>query len=208
MCKGEILNRVREDSQAGAQDRIDEVLGASERRNVGFTLNPCKHKIDVNFFDPSHAFADRKLVVLSLTRDDILAQAISRFVSRQESGRSPADRSARSAIPLLETVARGVELPADTMAAMVKAFAAWTRECRDFARTFAAGFDEQAIEITYEGVYGPDSKDLYRLFDALAVESDIPLPDTGEKLLPPPENFVRNYSEIRAIADAILSGAH
>jgi hypothetical protein len=189
-----------------SQSHIDSVLGDCEEHNVGFTLNPSKQGVDVNFYDYRQHFSDRKLLVFNLTRKNILHQALSHFVSR-ETGKYAGTKNHKTADLVLEFVGKGVRVPPDKLEQLLKSILKSNKLCFEFSRNFAAKFDAPLVDLTYEGIYEGDHADMTLLFNTLGVTEDIPVPDHGEKLLPPPETWIRNYSEIESLNKSFLSHA-
>jgi hypothetical protein len=206
-CKKEVLNGLeRGNANETSQAHIDDLIGGRAEPNVGFTLNPGKQLIAVDFFDYRKRFADRKLVVFTLMRKNLIHQALSVFVSRQ-AGAHAGSKIRKNASRVLRFVEDGVHMPRSEWEQLVKSTRRKSESCRAFARSFAAQFGVPVINLTYEGIYEGDHKDLKRTFKALGVTKGIPVPDQSEKLLPPPETFITNYAEIAALSERLLGPA-
>jgi hypothetical protein len=200
-CKNEILNPLpRKSANALSQDHIDEVLGAQDRRNIGFTLKPDKQPIETGFFDPARKFADRRLVVFLLEREDILAHALSMYMCRQIDAR-PATNRGKHAPRMQELIERGVHVPPGEIEQLIEIRNRTTAECAQFAAGYAARFGAPLVRLTYERIYFGGRPDMELLFHTLGVNEGIPVPDEGEKLLPPAQQWVTNYAEIAGLAE-------
>jgi hypothetical protein len=107
----------------------------------------------------------------------------------------------------LDYVDGGIDIPRREIRAMIRSAIEGRAACLDFARAFAIRFEVPLIHVTYEGVFEGEHGDLVRVFAALGIADGFSLPDPAEKLLPPPEQYVRNYEQIAALCERIQRNA-
>lgn len=192
-CVLEMLNYW--DRVQSTQSYIDGILRQHGEACVGFTLNPRKPTVPLDFYDPGGP-----VTIFLLERENIFDQAVSVSVSRLVK-KYPGNRQTEGVEMVLDYIEANDRIDPEVFRKACSDICRGIRKIADFARDYADLHGQTVIPLTYEGLYFGDH--LERLEEALGITLQRAGAGPQHKVLPPAEEWLQNYAELRDLAASV-----
>lgn len=195
-CAGEALNHLPDGESAQVHiDRLMSAADASGKAHVGFTVNPAKHDLDPDFYKPPPKRLAGGFAVVLLERVQVAQAALSSWVARR-AGRYPGNKRSRDYLLLEQIIKERPIVPRDELRALLAHTSKRQVRIRDFAARFAAANASDVTTLTYERLYHPPHADIDLVDRILGVSIDQTALSPDAKILPPPAEWIANFSEL------------
>ena len=192
-CKHEMFNKV-EYNFHDYQQFVDNEFKKEKKKIIGFSVNPFKHKLKIDFYKPKYNVEN---IIFSLTRN-IFEQTVSRIISRKINF-FPKNNTHKFIDKIYEYLKEKIEIDIQEFEENLMKNYLLTKKLIQFSENFSNKNKIKLIHLNYERLY-KNKSDIQLINNILKTNLDEKFFDAKLKVLPDDlSKILQNYNELDSV---------